>query len=103
MGLKDEFQRALTVVEDATFAMPTSEVRFFPYASFAGHYRVTTFQNLYAPYFETVIRYLGGLLAAYALSGERILLTKADELAELLEPAFNTSSGLPHFGINTST
>lgn len=50
-----------------------------------------------------MIRYLGGLLAAYALSGERILLTKADELAELLEPAFNTSSGLPHFGINTST
>ncbi len=58
--------------------------------------------NLYAPFFETVIRYLGGLLAAYALSGEKIILDKADELGSLLEPAFNTGKGFPAFGINTA-
>ena len=52
------------------------------------------------PFFETTIRYLGGLLSAYALSGEKILLTKADELAEALLPVFNTKSGFPIFAIN---
>ena len=54
----------------------------------------------YAPFFETVIRYLGGLLSAYALSGEKLLLDKADELATLLEPAF-TTNGFPVFGVDT--
>lgn len=56
---------------------------------------------MYAPFFETVIRYLGGLLSAYALSNELILLQKADELATKLAPVFNTPTGLPVFGVNT--
>lgn len=40
------------------------------------------------PFFETGIRYLGGLLSAYDLSGEKVLLDKAEELANYLLNAF---------------
>ena len=53
------------------------------------------------PFFETVIRYLGGLLSAYALSKDPILLSRADDLGLALLPAFNTTSGLPVFSVNT--
>lgn len=46
--------------------------------------------------FETVIRHLGGLLSAYELSGNQVLLTKAEELGHALMPAFNTPYDLPH-------
>ena len=58
---------------------------------------------MYAPFFETVIRYLGGLLSAYALSEDAVLLDKAENLGKLLSPAFGTESGLPYFGVNTVT
>nr|XP_031861035.1 uncharacterized protein CI109_003395 [Kwoniella shandongensis]KAA5528107.1 hypothetical protein CI109_003395 [Kwoniella shandongensis] len=45
--------------------------------------------------FETGIRYLGGLLGAYDLSGDKLLLDRAVDLAEVLSTAFNTPSGLP--------
>lgn len=54
-------------------------------------------------FFETVIRYLGGLLSAYALSGRRDLLIKADELGQKLLPVFETESGMPAFSINPDT
>ena len=54
-------------------------------------------------FFETVIRYLGGLLSAYALSGRQILLDKADQLGTRLLPVFNTQSGLAAFDINPDT
>lgn len=47
--------------------------------------------------FETNIRYLGGLLAAYDLSGEKVLLLKAVELGELLYAAFDTPNHMPPF------
>lgn len=50
-----------------------------------------------------VIRYLGGLLSAYALSEDPRLLQLADDLGEKLLPAFNTPSGLPLWGVNTAT
>ncbi|KAG0091614.1 hypothetical protein BGZ93_008752 [Podila epicladia] len=40
------------------------------------------------PFFETGIRYLGGLLSAYDLSGEKVLMDKAEELANYLLNAF---------------
>ena len=55
----------------------------------------------FVPFFETVIRYLGGLLSAYALSGEPILLARADDLGKMLLPAFNTTHGLPMYAVNT--
>lgn len=47
--------------------------------------------------FETNIRYLGGLLAAYDLSGEKVLLLKAVELGDLLYAAFDTPNHMPPF------
>lgn len=47
------------------------------------------------PVFETSIRYLGGLLGAYDLSGDQLLLDRAVELADILSRAFNTQSGIP--------
>jgi mannosyl-oligosaccharide alpha-1,2-mannosidase len=62
-----------------------------------------SFQDNKAHFFETVIRYLGGLLSAYALSGEPILLARANELGMKLLPAFNSPSGLPLYSVNTET
>ncbi|KAK6197002.1 glycogenin glucosyltransferase [Pestalotiopsis sp. IQ-011] len=47
--------------------------------------------------FETTIRYLGGFLAAYELSGKQypILLEKAQEVGELLMGAFDTPNRMP--------
>ncbi|KAF9343879.1 hypothetical protein BGX26_005091, partial [Mortierella sp. AD094] len=39
-------------------------------------------------FFETIIRYLGGLLSAYDLTGEKVLLDKAEELGGYLLNAF---------------
>lgn len=60
-------------------------------------------QNERAPFFETVIRYLGGLLSAYALSGEAIFVVRADRLGAALLPAFDTPSGFPTYSVNTET
>ena len=64
------------------------------------------------PFFETEIRYLGGLLASYHLASispydevletASILRTKAEELGEATLPAFNTESGLPAASVDTS-
>ena len=47
--------------------------------------------------FETNIRYLGGLLAAYEVSQEKVLLDKAAELGEMLYVAFDTPNHFPPF------
>ncbi|KAG0244039.1 hypothetical protein BGW41_000467 [Actinomortierella wolfii] len=68
MGLNKEFDEALEWVK-TKFDMtknPTEQLQFF----------------------ETVIRYLGGLLSAYDLSGETVLLEKARELGDIMLNAF---------------
>ena len=45
--------------------------------------------------FETTIRYLGGFLSAYDLSGDKRLLNKALELADMLYAAFDTPNRMP--------
>lgn len=49
------------------------------------------------PVFETAIRYLGGLLGAYDISGHKYtaLLDKAVELADILIGAFDTPNRMP--------
>ena len=42
--------------------------------------------------FETTIRIVGGLLSAYDLSEDRMFLGKAQQLVELLMPAFATAT-----------
>ena len=46
------------------------------------------------PVFETSIRYLGGFLSAYDLSGDTLMRDRAEELAQLILPAFDTPTGL---------
>ena len=74
MGLKDEFRDAVEAVSKIDFK--TSERKDIPL-------------------FETVIRYLGGLVAAYDLSAETVLLNKAVELADILMGAFDTPNRMP--------
>lgn len=74
MGLEKEFQEALQVVKNIDFSV--------------------TFRHD-IPLFETVIRYLGGLLAAYDLSREPILLKKAVQLGDNLMGAFDTPNHMP--------
>ncbi|RXW23064.1 hypothetical protein EST38_g2818 [Candolleomyces aberdarensis] len=84
MGLQDEYERALKVVKAANF-------------------NVSRFAGGHVPYFETVIRYLGGLLSAYALSNDTTLLQRAENLADAIDPVFETPSGLAAFGVNPIT
>ncbi|KAK1759832.1 mannosyl-oligosaccharide 1,2-alpha-mannosidase MNS1 [Echria macrotheca] len=74
MGLKAEFDEAVAAVADIDFGTTTSS-------------RVNMF--------ETNIRYLGGLLAAYDLSKRPILLQKATELGDLLYAGFDTVHRMP--------
>ncbi|KAI0272317.1 mannosidase [Gloeopeniophorella convolvens] len=82
MGLTEEFDRGLRYISQASFQMPLGK---------------------YGSFFETVIRYLGGLLSAYAMSERPLLKEKADLLGSMLAPAFNNESGLPNNDINTLT
>lgn len=76
MGLKEEFEEATNAVKNIDFT-------------------INNRQDL--PLFEVVIRYLGGLIAAYDLSSGtyRVLLEKAEELAEVLMGAFDTPNRMP--------
>jgi mannosyl-oligosaccharide alpha-1,2-mannosidase len=76
MGMKEEFEEAVKAVEKIDF---------------------TTTPRASIPLFETTIRYLGGFIAAYDLSGSKhkILLDKAVELAEVLLAAFDTPNRMP--------
>ena len=76
MDLKDEFEEALEAIKDIDFTTsPRNEI----------------------PLFETVIRYLGGLVSAYDISGgaHRILLDKAVQLADILMGSFDTPNRMP--------
>ncbi|KAL5052340.1 hypothetical protein RYX36_033022 [Vicia faba] len=55
-----------------------------------------------ASVFETTIRVVGGLLSTYDLSGDKIFLDKARDIADRLLPAWNTPSGIPYNIINLS-
>lgn len=79
MGLREEFDEAVAAVAEIDFGTSTSEQ-----------------VNI----FETNIRYLGGLLAAYDLSGREVLLKKAKELGDLIYGGFNTKSRMPVDNIN---
>ncbi|TQN71821.1 Endoplasmic reticulum mannosyl-oligosaccharide 1,2-alpha-mannosidase [Colletotrichum shisoi] len=80
MGMKEDFDAAAKAVKDIDFT-------FSP-----------TRRDI--PVFETIIRYLGGLLAAYDVSGGKkgeykVLLDKALELADILMGVFDTPNRMP--------
>ncbi|KAI7847753.1 glycoside hydrolase [Circinella umbellata] len=53
--------------------------------------------------FETTIRYVGGLLSAYELSGDEMFVEKTVELVDRLLPAFDTPTGIPYQYVNFKT
>jgi mannosyl-oligosaccharide alpha-1,2-mannosidase len=81
MGLSDHYSRARNWVD---------EFLFFD-------------RDWEASLFETTIRVLGGLLSAYDLSGDEMYLRKCLELADKLEPAFGTKTGVPLNIVNLKT
>jgi mannosyl-oligosaccharide alpha-1,2-mannosidase len=50
--------------------------------------------------FETNIRYLGGLLSIYSLTGDAMFKSKAVHIADKLLPAFNSPTGIPYALVN---
>uniref|UniRef100_A0A8C8ZLV6 alpha-1,2-Mannosidase n=1 Tax=Prolemur simus TaxID=1328070 RepID=A0A8C8ZLV6_PROSS len=73
MELKEEFQEAKAWVEESFHLNVSGE----------------------ASLFEVNIRYIGGLLSAFYLTGEEVFRIKAIKLGEKLLPAFNTPTGIP--------
>jgi mannosyl-oligosaccharide alpha-1,2-mannosidase len=76
MGMQAEYEAALEYIQRIDFSHTTS-------------YSI--------PLFETVIRYLGGLLGAYDVSNgkDTILLDKAKDLADMLMGSFDTINRMP--------
>ncbi|GAA6013653.1 hypothetical protein JCM11491_002740 [Sporobolomyces phaffii] len=59
------------------------------------HAATSPFSPTTVPLFETTIRYLGGLISAYDLSGgDPVMLARARELGDWLLPSLNTDWGL---------
>ena len=78
-GLRDEYERAAAWVRSSlNFDARRMKVSFF----------------------ETTIRCLGGLVTAYELSGDRVMLEKATQLGERLAKAFSSPSGMPYTSIS---
>ncbi|KZZ99228.1 glycosyl hydrolase [Moelleriella libera RCEF 2490] len=75
MGLKDEFDEAVAAVAKNAVFLSTRDKQI----------------NV----FETTIRFLGGLLSAYDLSGDKRLLAKAHNVGDMLYKAFDTPNHLP--------
>ena len=74
MGLKKEFDEAVTAAVDIDLSQSTTQ-------------QINVF--------ETTIRHLGGFLSAYDLSGDERLLQKAREFGDMLIVAFDTPNRMP--------
>ena len=60
-------------------------------------------RDIYVKNFEITIRLLGGLLSSYQLTGDKRLLSLAEDLGNRLLPVFNSPTGLPYVYINLHT
>ena len=60
-------------------------------------------RDVYVKNFEITIRLLGGLLSSYQLTGDKRLLSLAEDLGNRLLPAFNSPTGLPYVYVNLRT
>ena len=57
----------------------------------------------YLSVFETNIRFVGGLLTAYAFTGDELFKQKAVHIVDKLLPAFDTPTGIPYALVNMKT
>jgi mannosidase alpha-like ER degradation enhancer 2 len=60
-------------------------------------------KDIYVQNFEVTIRLLGGLISGYQLTGDKRLLTLAEDLGNRLLPVFNSPTGLPFRYVNLRT
>jgi hypothetical protein len=60
-------------------------------------------RDIYVKNFEITIRLLGGLLSSYQLTGDKRLLSLAEDLGDRLLPIFNSPTGLPYVYVNLRT
>ena len=60
---------------------------------------LVAFSNFYCP-ISLISRVVGGLLSAYDLSGDKVFLDKARDIADRLLPAWDSPSGIPYNIIN---
>jgi ER degradation enhancer, mannosidase alpha-like 2 len=60
-------------------------------------------RDIYVKNFEITIRLLGGLLSSYQLTGDKHLLSLAEDLGTRLLPAFHSPTGLPYVLVNLRT
>jgi ER degradation enhancer, mannosidase alpha-like 2 len=60
-------------------------------------------RDIYVKNFEITIRLLGGLLSSYQLTGDKRLLSLAENLGNRLLPVFNSPTGLPYVYVNLRT
>ncbi|XP_071955897.1 mannosyl-oligosaccharide 1,2-alpha-mannosidase IA-like [Antedon mediterranea] len=81
MGLQDNYQKARNWVAHSFTFNPPSDISVF----------------------EVNIRFVGGLLSTFALTGDEVFKTKAVEIADRLLPAFNTPTGIPYGLVNSKT
>jgi hypothetical protein len=60
-------------------------------------------RDIYVKNFEITIRLLGGLLSSYQLTGDKRLLSLAEDLGNRLLPVFTSPTGLPYVYVNLRT
>src|SRR5438128_6649505 len=60
-------------------------------------------RDIYVKHFGITIRLLGGLLSSYQLTGDKRLLSLAEDLGNRLLPVFNSPTGLPYVYVNFHT
>lgn len=53
--------------------------------------------------FEVNIRFVGGLLTCFAMTGDVMFRDKAQQIAQKLLPAFDTPTGIPNALVNFKT
>lgn len=102
-GYHDWFNLGLTIVDslDTLYIMGLNE-EFKDARDWVENTLVFTL-NRDVNLFEVTIRVLGGLLAAYHLSSDKLFLDKAIDLGDRLLPAFSTSSDVPYSDVNLGT
>lgn len=82
MGLMDEYKMGRDwIAKELNMAALTSDVSVF----------------------ETNIRFVGGMLTCYALTGDTLYRDIAQQIADKLLPAFQTATGIPHALVNFKT
>lgn len=57
-------------------------------------------QKIDVSVFEMNIRFIGGFLTCYAMTGDTVFRDKAEYIANKLLPAFQTPTGIPYSLVN---